>query len=40
LPKLGRIDLMSKGRLAGDAWLALERLLAAIASSKARALLA
>ena len=36
----GRIDLMSKGRLAGDAWLALERLLAAIASSKARALLA
>jgi len=38
--ELGRIDLMSKGRLAGDAWLALERLLSAIASSKARALLA
>jgi len=38
--ELGRIDLMSKGRLAGDAWLALERLLAAIASSKARVLLA
>ena len=38
--ELGRIDLMSKGRLAGDAWLALERLLAAVASSKARALLA
>ncbi len=36
----GRVDLMSKGRLAGDAWLALERLLAAIASSKARAMLA
>ena len=38
--ELGRIDLMSKGRLAGDAWLALERLLAAVATSKARALLA
>jgi DNA polymerase-3 subunit delta len=38
--ELGRIDLMSKGRLAGDAWLALERLLSAIASAKARALLA
>jgi len=38
--ELGRIDLMSKGRLAGDAWLALERLLSAIASGKARALLA
>jgi len=38
--EIGRIDLMSKGRLAGDAWLALERLLAAIASGKARALLA
>ena len=36
----GRIDLMSKGRLGGDPWLALERLLAAIASAKARALLA
>lgn len=36
----GRVDLMAKGRLAGDAWLALERLLAAIASSKARAMLA
>jgi DNA polymerase-3 subunit delta len=38
--EIGRIDLMSKGRLAGDAWLALERLLAAIASSKARKLIA
>jgi DNA polymerase-3 subunit delta len=38
--ELGRIDLMSKGRLGGDAWLALERLLSAVASSKARALLA
>jgi len=36
----GRIDLMSKGRLGGDAWLALERLLAAVASPKAGALLA
>jgi DNA polymerase-3 subunit delta len=36
----GRIDLMSKGRLGGDAWLALERLLTALASAKARALLA
>lgn len=36
----GRIDLMSKGRLGGDAWLALERLLTAVASAKARALLA
>jgi DNA polymerase-3 subunit delta len=36
----GRIDLRSKGRLGGDPWLALERLLAAIASAKARALLA
>lgn len=36
----GRIDLMSKGRLPGDAWLALERMLAAIASAKARAMLA
>jgi DNA polymerase-3 subunit delta len=36
----GRIDLMSKGRLGGDAWLALERLLSAVASAKARALLA
>ena len=35
-----RIDLMSKGRLGGDAWLALERLLAAVASPKAGALLA
>jgi DNA polymerase-3 subunit delta len=38
--EIGRIDLMSKGRLPGDAWLALERLLAAIASGKARVLLA
>ena len=36
----GRIDLMSKGRLGGDPWLALERLLVAVASAKARPLLA
>ena len=36
----GRIDLIAKGRLAGDPWLPLERLLAAIAETKARALLA
>ena len=36
----GRIDLMSKGRLGGDPWLALERLLVAMAQAKARALLA
>jgi DNA polymerase-3 subunit delta len=36
----GRIDLMSKGRLGGDPWLALERLLSAVASAKARAMLA
>ena len=36
----GRIDLMSKGRLAGDAWLALERLLVAMSQAKARSLLA
>jgi DNA polymerase-3 subunit delta len=36
----GRIDRMSKGREAGDAWLALERLLAAIALPRASRLLA
>jgi DNA polymerase-3 subunit delta len=36
----GRIDLMAKGRLSGDAWLALERLLTAIAEPRARILLA
>jgi DNA polymerase-3 subunit delta len=36
----GRIDLMAKGRLGGDPWLALERLLSAVASAKARAMLA
>lgn len=36
----GRIDLISKGRLAGDPWLALERLLVAMAQAKARVLLA
>ncbi len=36
----GRIDRISKGREAGDAWIALERLLAAIAQPRARALLA
>jgi len=36
----GRIDRMAKGREAGDAWLALERLLLAISDAKARVLLA
>lgn len=36
----GRIDLIAKGRLGGDPWLALERLLAAMAEAKARRLLA
>jgi len=36
----GRIDLIAKGRLAGDPWLLLERLLAAIAEARARRLLA
>ncbi len=36
----GRVDLMSKGRLPGDAWLALERLLAAIADARVVRLLA
>ena len=36
----GRIDLLSKGRLTGDPWLPLERLLVAIAEAKARTLLA
>ena len=34
----GRIDLIAKGRLAGDAWLELERLLSAMAVAKARGL--
>lgn len=36
----GRIDRMAKGREQGDPWLALERLLAAVAEPKARALIA
>ena len=36
----GRIDLIAKGRLGGDPWLALERLLATVAEAKARRLLA
>ena len=36
----GRIDLLSKGRGTGDAWLALERLLLAMAQPRARSLLA
>ena len=36
----GRIDRISKGREAGDAWLALERLLAAVAQPRAQRLLA
>jgi len=35
----GRIDRISKGRAAGDAWVALERLLTAIALPRARRLL-
>jgi len=35
----GRIDRISKGRAAGDAWVALERLLTAIALPRARKLL-
>jgi DNA polymerase-3 subunit delta len=35
----GRIDRISKGRAAGDAWVALERLLTAIALPRARQLL-
>lgn len=34
----GRIDRMSKGREAGDAWLALERLLVAVTQSRAAGL--
>ncbi|MEO8743575.1 MAG: DNA polymerase III subunit delta [Lysobacteraceae bacterium] len=36
----GRIDRISKGREQGDAWIALERLLAAISQPRARRLLA
>ncbi len=36
----GRIDLIAKGRLRGDAWLSLERLLVAMADARARRLLA
>jgi DNA polymerase-3 subunit delta len=36
----GRIDLIAKGRLGGDPWLALECLLVALAQPKARSLLA
>ena len=36
----GRIDLLSKGRGSGDAWLALERLLLAMAQPRASRLLA
>jgi len=36
----GRVDLMSKGRLTGDAWLALERLLVGIADARVVRLLA
>jgi DNA polymerase-3 subunit delta len=36
----GRIDLIAKGRLGGDPWLALERLLVVVAEAKARRLLA
>jgi DNA polymerase-3 subunit delta len=36
----GRVELLSKGRGTGDAWLELERLLAAVAEPRARVLLA
>jgi DNA polymerase-3 subunit delta len=36
----GRIDLIAKGRLQGDAWLALERLLVVLAQPRAKVLLA
>ncbi|RPE76981.1 DNA polymerase III subunit delta [Vulcaniibacterium tengchongense] len=36
----GRVDRMAKGREAGDAWVALERLLLAVAEPRARRLLA
>ncbi len=36
----GKVDLMSKGRLPGDAWLALERLLASVADARAVRMLA
>ncbi|MBS0464732.1 MAG: DNA polymerase III subunit delta [Proteobacteria bacterium] len=36
----GRIDRMSKGRADGDPWVAMERLLAAVASARGRALVA
>ena len=34
--QLGQVDLMSKGRLGGDAWTALERVLAQWADAKAK----
>ncbi|MBS0193240.1 MAG: DNA polymerase III subunit delta [Proteobacteria bacterium] len=37
--EIGRIDRMAKGREVGDAWIALERLLVAIATSRGRRLL-
>ena len=36
----GLVDRMAKGRAAGDAWIALERLLLAVAEARAQALLA
>lgn len=36
----GRVDRIAKGRAAGDAWVALERLLLAVAEAKAQILLA
>jgi DNA polymerase-3 subunit delta len=36
----GRVDRMAKGRVDGDPWLALERLLLAISDAKARHLVA
>ena len=36
----GRVDRMAKGRESGDAWLAFERLLAAISDARARRLIA
>jgi len=40
LVQAGRVDRTAKGREAGDAWVALERLLVALAEPKGMALLA
>lgn len=40
LAQAGQVDRMAKGRAAGDPWLALERLMVAVAEPRAQALLA